>query len=338
MKKGVEILEVFTVEAHGDALSPPQGRKLGCQFLVRLSNNSTPKIIKRNVDVLCQLISIILESSDHLPVISGTLRQHFVLSPRITVETLFSLNICAAREKADQWEGCCLEFFQNCIKDRMADYVESEIELCQQSVQMLRELVKLQKLQPSDVDFALALVAPLRFDFSKLPPDSSGDDLKEETCRHLRTLNVFAVDFLMGLPKGESAKKSLISSSDDDGSLLCAAKTTDHHNLLRQIHALHRVNIKHGIVGISSIDLLSFSPPRPSSEAADETAMSISSPLVCYLPDKVLLKILRHLCNAATKTSPATTHDKETRQLKQNIIAAIVVSDCERNIVVAGSC
>jgi hypothetical protein len=289
-----------------------QDRKIGCQLLAALSNNSTPNHVKRNIDVLCQLLNIIAETSDHRSLVAGSLRQHFILFPRLTIDTLFSMNICRTRETSGSWEGPCLDFFQRNLKELTVNHVESEIELSKQLWREIQKSVKDKYYKPSDMAFALKEISSFRLDFSKRPPDSSECDMIKEACEYLGALSVFALGQLLGMSSTDSVSKQEDGQDGSDPSSFAVVKASDAHKLLKHITTVYEGQFQHTDADASIKTLLCTLP------------QTISA-FFCSLPEQMLVQTLRVFCNAASRDGDAFEIDK-CDHLRNTIASTFIVS------------
>ena len=150
-----------------------QVRKLGCELLLRLSQKcNMPKLIQRNVDVLCQLLSLIEGDKAHLIEIAAAIREHFVCFPLMALNVLFAKNLRPLREETGEWDGPCLAVVREQIQTSSANRVELDVALCkciqdEWSVRRCKRDVK-----PSDVQLFLSLAGQLKLNWTK-PPTAS---------------------------------------------------------------------------------------------------------------------------------------------------------------------
>lgn len=289
-----------------------QDRRLGCQLLLKLSGieSSPRKIVQRNADVLCQLVRLVEDEADHFKIVRDSLRQHLITFPRTTTHVLFRMNILLAREENEGWKSPCLTLLNKNLLALMADYIESEVELCKQIVEGWKLLKSQDSLRSHDVEHLLRLTTSLQLDMAKASQSRSIStvnllcgELKDILC----TLIILVVTEVV---RGNDEKQKKTSESDWCKGIApaCSKITVTHYQeFLKELQQMVKFNSR---IGVDELFALS-----PSSDKVSK---------LCCLPKTVLLALLRQLCNEANEKD-FQAKEERNKPIQLNLVDILVV-------------
>lgn len=259
-----------------------------------------PRQIQRDIDVLCQLLSIVEGDNAHLIEITAAIQQHFVRFPRLALNVLFAKNLRPLRAETGEWDGPFRAIVREQIQTTNTNRIDLDIALCkciqdEWSVRRCNRDVK-----PSDVQLFLSLADHLKLDWNRLPTAS----LAGQAASYLSGLSGLVVDEIVTLDStGKGTENAVLSAPAGTHSCSPGASMDELQALLRMTLCIcHEYTAGGSRIAAFTKLMHGLLPAR------GNATHGVAPPLL-HLPSDSIIYFLRRLCIFAISSSSCFSFD-----------------------------